>query len=31
VILAVLAGFVFLAPTALPWLVTPASGSEMQM
>jgi predicted metal-binding membrane protein len=29
VILAVLAGFMLIAPTALPWLTTPANGSPM--
>jgi predicted metal-binding membrane protein len=31
VVLAVLAGFVLIAPTTLPWLTTPASGGAMQM
>ena len=30
-LLAVLAGFMLIAPTALPWLTTPASGGGMQM
>jgi predicted metal-binding membrane protein len=30
-ILAALAGFVLIAPTALPWLAIPASGSATQM